>query len=144
MCHYESDVWRSYMFDQLPHETAAELENHLYECDKCLQMYSDLLELHTSQLPIPSDPGPLTEAVMSAVSGSFRAKPASDKWRSLRNYLIAAAATIILMVTGAFNGLLKQVEAFENHSFQRDDTISQKLMEQTVTMIQDSLPGKER
>lgn len=149
MSHYDHRVWESYIREEITGDAAAVLEEHLYQCDKCLESYTTCLEFHSSSIPGPLNSNALAENIITAVLGpsadlidhksNFHpiTEPVPirvDRWRTLRNYLIAAAATIILMVTGVFNGLFEQVNDLKSRTAERE-SVSEKLVEHTVTFL---------
>lgn len=154
MSHYEQDIWESYIRGDLPDKFAVEIEDHLYQCDVCLFTYTTYLELHSSRLPSPLDGDALTNDILTTIFGpnieqveietpSSNIEPVRiDHWRSLRNYLIAAAATIILMVTGVFNGLFEQVDGLQSRTAERETSVSEKLVDQTAIFLNDIHPKK--
>ncbi|TCZ71072.1 hypothetical protein E0485_22860 [Paenibacillus albiflavus] len=156
MSHYDQHMWGRYLQEELDADTSIALEQHLYECDECLEAYTTYLELHPSSIPAPHNSTLLEDSIMTAVFGSpvrqdeqeitsnqplHKAKSTRmERWRTLRNYLVAAAATIILMVTGIFNGLFKQVDDLKSRTADRQTSISEKLVEQTVSFFNDMQP----
>jgi Putative zinc-finger len=150
MSHYDQQVWERYLRGEITGETAAVLEEHLYECDNCLESYTIYLELHSSSIPAPLEDDVLTKNILTAVYGSnadlmdqqiddppiVEPTPVRvDRWRTLRNYAIASAATIILVVTGTFNGLFKQVDDLKSRTAARESSVSEKLVDKTVTFL---------
>lgn len=150
MSHYDQQVWGRYLKEEITGETAVVIEEHLYECDICLESYTTYLELHSSSIPAPLDDDGLTENILVAVYGPNAdminqktddqpiTEPTPirvDRWRTLRNYAIAAAATIILMVTGTFNGLFKQVDDLKSRTAARESSVSEQLVDKTVTFF---------
>jgi len=157
MSHYDQHMWSRYLQEELDADTSMALEQHLYECDECLEAYTTYLELHPSSIPAPFNSTLLEENIMTAVFGSpvrqdeqeinnqpLRGVKSTrmERFRTLRNYLVAAAATIILMVTGIFNGLFKQVDDLKSRTADRQISISEKLVEQTVSFFNDIQPDK--
>ncbi|MFL6555949.1 MAG: hypothetical protein ACJ8MO_07520 [Bacillus sp. (in: firmicutes)] len=82
MKHYTYDEWLQYVNDEINEKTKEELENHLYGCDQCLNHYLIAVEANESSLPILSDMGSFTDAVLAEVSKQQTELPAN--WPDLK------------------------------------------------------------
>ncbi|MEV2909324.1 hypothetical protein ABNF65_11915 [Paenibacillus larvae] len=147
--HYNRLDFRQYIEDNLEETRRHELETHLYRCDLCLSMYMKELEL-SSLPPISTAPGPFMDDVVEQIqrmnSHAFRkqsggiSRPAARKTKPnqrkqfMIHYAVAAAATFILVVSGAFYGF----GGLDDHpaSPQKKPTsVSDKVMEKTVGLL---------
>ncbi|MEH6905224.1 anti-sigma factor family protein [Neobacillus drentensis] len=138
MKHYNYDEWLQYVKDEINEKDKQELEDHLYTCDQCLTHYLLAIEANETSLPILSDMSEFTDLVMAEVSkqkivvpdttGNFNTmlmvpsvpdtkteiKKKPFYQQALFHYLLAAAATILLTFTGAFQSLATYANALES------------------------------
>ncbi|WP_442602526.1 anti-sigma factor family protein [Paenibacillus sp. KN14-4R] len=139
--HYDHDAWHLYIEGQLTSDIASSMEQHLYKCPICLDLYMTSVEQLSNRLPAPVDPTALTDAIMEQISTHRHLNPShttiSERRRTIRNYFIAAAATLVLMVTGIFQGLLYQVDAIQQpSSAEGSGRVSDKLVEHTLRFLE--------
>jgi anti-sigma factor RsiW len=144
MKHYNYDEWLQYVKDEMNEKDKQELEDHLYTCDQCLTHYLLAIEANETSLPILSDMSEFTDSVMAEVSKQKIAVPDTTSnfstmlmvpsvpdtktktnnktevkkkpfyQQALFHYLFAAAATILLTFTGAFQSLATYANALES------------------------------
>jgi len=158
MRHYDPQEWLLYVQGELPADLQAEMEGHLYSCDLCLDHFTASMELHTA--PMPTPPVDLLERTLYAHSlenpviyapqqkiatavPARRKRTSTERSRTLRNYFIAVTATVVLMVTGAFQSLFEQIGQLQHHTVSRETSVSEKLVQQTVTFFDDIQPKKK-
>lgn len=153
--HYSRLDFRQYIENTLEETIRHKLENHLYSCDLCLSIYMKELEL-SSMPPISTAPGPFMDDVVGQIqkmnSHAFRkksvvkphpiarkAKPNQQK-QFMIHYAVAAAATFILVVSGAFYGFGGFADNPASPQ-EKPTSISDKVMEKTVGLL-DSFQNK--
>jgi len=151
MSHFELEAWLLYVEGDLSEPDLAEMEQHLYACDVCMDRFMACVERQSSSLPEPSAaltaqllqlpqqetaPPPVTNPVSVPAPAASKRPTRSERSRTMRNYFIAAAATIVLMVTGAFNTLFKQVDTWQQQTIARDTSVSAKLVDQTASYFE--------
>lgn len=149
MKHYRYDEWMQYVKNELDEQKREKLENHLYTCDQCLDDYLQAMSEHESSLPILSNESSFTDLVMAEVSKQKRVvtkKPAAKKaiyQKAIFHYLLAAAATILLMATGAFQSLAAYANVLQKPPIQeRKPTVTDSVINKTFAWM-DSLDKKE-
>ena len=146
--HYTNDLWLAYIQDQQPEEERFRMEEHLESCDDCLQAYMVSLNL----LPL-AEPGEelvseaFTNQVMTALVNLHPVEKkllSKEKWfhRTIVHYAAAAAVTIIVMSSGVFSEMPKQLERLEASPWKQGESLSDHLMKKTSTFL-DSIQPKE-
>lgn len=55
MRHFSNEEWLCYINDKLPETTCEELENHLFSCDQCLEVYMKMIDRLAEELPVIDD-----------------------------------------------------------------------------------------
>ena len=155
MKHYTYDEWLQYVRNEITGKTREEFENHLYTCDQCLEVYLQAVTANESSLPILSNETSFTDAVMAEVSKKqgmvsdtkFAEKKSNKKKpfykQAAFHYLLAAAATILLTFTGAFQSLATYANSLETKQVQeKRPSMTEGMMNKTFAWM-DSLEKKE-
>jgi len=135
MNHFDSEQWCRYVQDEgLSGTQRDEMERHLQRCDVCLHHYMTQIAALAGSLPMMETgeaefADQLIQRTMRTRRSLFRS--------SLLHYGIAAAATLILVVSGVFHGLTQEVNAkMLNSSRQATATsISDQLMNHTLSWL---------
>jgi anti-sigma factor RsiW len=165
MKHYTLDEWLNYVNDEISENTKQELEDHLYDCDLCLNHYLMAMEANESSLPILSDMSDFTDSVMAKVSKQKTIVP--DTVRNLStisivpsvpdtnmnkkpfyqqvvfHYLLAAVATILLTFSGVFQSLAAYANSLERPQVQENKpSVTEGVINKTFAWM-DSLEEKE-
>ncbi|MFS0836196.1 hypothetical protein [Paenibacillus sp. 1P03SA] len=173
MSHRSRDEWKLYIAGEITDDRQRSLwEDHLYECDLCLEMYTECLEFLSPTLPLPdeTDTEHMIDQILSR-SGSLpilleaapvavqkreetegspdpkeankRRKARSPRRTALTHYAIAAAATFLLMTTGVFGKMTDQFSVVRAEQKKPLSTpVSDHLMEQTFAFF-DSLHAQK-
>ncbi|QGQ93447.1 hypothetical protein EHS13_00140 [Paenibacillus psychroresistens] len=148
MRHYSSQECLAYIERKLSAENEREYEDHLYECDVCLELYTACLvpleHDSTTTYPIPSDPNEaFTEQIMARINSEKQRimpstplrKPALYR-KPVFQYALAAAITLILMTTGVFHGITGGAGQTPQTSRQTvEASFTEQLMDKTVAML---------
>ncbi|SEG62997.1 hypothetical protein [Paenibacillus sp. UNC499MF] len=173
MSHRSRDEWKLYIAGEITDDRQRGLwEDHLYECDLCLEMYTECLEFLSPTLPLPDEADTermidqilsrsrslpiLQEAVPIAVQkredtegapdrteAKKRRKARSPRRTAFTHYAIAAAATFLLMTTGVFGKMTDQFSVVRAEQKKPLSTpVSDHLMEQTFAFF-DSLHAQK-
>jgi hypothetical protein len=161
MKHYTYDEWLQYVNDEINENSRQELEDHLYSCDQCLNQYLMAMEANESSLPILSDMSEFTDSVMAEVSkqkivvpdtkndtkndAKTKMTPKPFYQQAAFHYLLAAAATILLTFTGAFQSLATYANALESPQPQvqkKKHSVTEGVINKTFAWM-DSLEKKE-
>lgn len=169
MKHYEYKEWLKYVKDELDEKKREELENHLYTCDKCLNTYLQAIEESETAFPTLSDETNFTDWVMNGIEAktevpdtknnvvelekvpdtkvaikmdtqAFQKRPFYKQ--AVFHYVLAAAATLLLMFSGAFQSLAGYAASIEaKHSQEKKPSVTEDVMKKTFAWM-DSLEKK--
>ncbi|MBD8069634.1 anti-sigma factor family protein [Bacillus sp. PS06] len=137
MNHYNQEIWSKYINNELEENQREQVENHLYSCDQCLELYMTLIE-QSEHLPELMD-DQLTEEVIKQLPFSEESKSVRKRrftQHPLFHYGIAATITFGLMSSGVFQnitGFVSTVEAASNTS--KETTMTESLMEKAINII---------
>jgi anti-sigma factor RsiW len=157
MRHYSSEEWLAYVEGKLSAENQREYEDHLYNCDVCLQLYTACmvsLELGSvTSSSISSDLNEaFTEQIMTRIKSEKQLLPKLSTplrktalyRKPVFQYALAAAITLILMTTGVFHGITGGIG---QQSLTTKQTVyasyTDQLMDKTVAML-DSIQLKAK
>ncbi|WP_066249838.1 anti-sigma factor family protein [Neobacillus drentensis] len=155
MKHYTYDEWLQYVKDEISEKDKQELEDHLYTCDQCLTHYLLAIEANETSLPILSDISEFTDSVMAEISKQKIVVPDTKTKTEIKkkpfyqqavfHYLLAAAATILLTFTGAFQSLATYANSLESPQQQvqeKKPSVTEGVINKTFAWM-DSLEKKE-
>ncbi|MBM7587599.1 hypothetical protein JOC86_004173 [Bacillus pakistanensis] len=144
MKHKTFEEWMTYVRDEVDEKTRVEFENHLYECDQCMEVYLEAIERQETSFPTVTDPDGFTDGIMAMIE---QEKPvtkienprtyAKTKFyqKSVFHYLVAATMTLLLMTTGVFQELMTIVTDFENKS--PKESITEGIMKETFSFVEE-------
>jgi anti-sigma factor RsiW len=139
--HYNREQWKRYVKEELEEQEREAVENHLYACDSCLQVYMEVVEAVEIGIPVIEDSIGFAESMMqtleisdTTVNEGKRNPPAKFYEKVWFHYGIAAAATIILMFTGVFQQLSGVVTAIEK-SDKPNTSITKNIMDRTLSIF---------
>ncbi|MDD2573328.1 MAG: hypothetical protein WCS98_02035 [Bacillota bacterium] len=155
MAHYSGEEWKAFIEGTLEEEKFGAMEEHLLECDKCVEEYlscfskegaaDDVIELHPR----------FTSNVMKRINHLETRRRVRAKGRDIFYYSVAACLTIFFVYAGVFEGFACMIpeitqERLETlHPFQEDSQSiiefgwSDKLMNSTLTFIDTMKPKGE-
>ncbi len=109
MKHFDSEAWILYRRGRLDEEQRRLMEDHLAVCDRCLHNYLALIsgqEIHLAETLLPPD----FNARVALIIGERKEEPhKKGRARSLFNYTVAAAITLVLMSSGMFNLCTREI-----------------------------------
>ncbi|MBO0959304.1 hypothetical protein J1P26_06120 [Neobacillus sp. MM2021_6] len=170
MKHYSYDEWMQYVKDEINDTDREQLENHLYTCDQCLEDYLQAITANETSLPVLSSESSFTDQVMAKVvpdtvndlstMGTVRLVPDTNNTintinttssrkkpfyqQAVFHYLLAAAATIVLMFSGAFQSLATYASSLETppHVQEKKSSVTEGVINKTFAWM-DSLEKKE-
>ncbi|MBM7654254.1 hypothetical protein [Neobacillus cucumis] len=150
MKHYSYAEWQQYVKDEMGNSLREELEGHLYTCDQCLDIYLQAVTANETSLPTLPNETQFTDRVMEMVpvtncnvSKVEITKRVPDT--RLFHYLLAAAATLLLMFTGVFQTLASYTSAFEKPMIQEKKpkpSVTEGVINRTFAWM-DSIEKKE-
>jgi anti-sigma factor RsiW len=133
--HYRDEEWLMYVKDELAESTREELEDHLYSCDQCLEIYMNLVEAQVEELPDIENDHFTDEVAMKLTLKKERQKK-SILQSPIFHYGIAAVVTLTLMSTGVFQSMTGIVGTVEASSFSKQkQSVSTSLMEKALSVF---------
>ena len=152
MKHYSYDDWLQYVKNEIDEQDREKYESHLYSCDQCLDNYLQAVSANESSLPVLSNESNFADLVMAEVSKQKEVvskKPDKTNKKPFYkkvafHYLIAAAATILLTLTGAFQSLATYANSLESpQKVQvKKPSVTEGVIDKTFAWM-DSLEKKE-
>jgi len=133
--HYRDEEWLMYMKDELAESRRGELEDHLYSCDQCLEIYMKLVEDQAVELPDLENIHFTDEVVMKLPVNKEKQKK-SILQSPIFHYGVAAVVTLSLMSTGVFQSMTGIVGTVEASSFSKQrQSVSTSLMEKALSVF---------
>lgn len=134
MIHYHHKDWHAFVNNQLPDPKRVELENHLYSCDECLELYLAVIDQPNS-LPNLSHHS-ITDEIIAQLPSRKKIAKKRFYHHTAFHYGVAAAITLILMVTGVFHSISGYVQVIETKpALEQNETITQSLMDKAIALI---------
>jgi len=135
MRHFSNEEWLSYINDKLPETTCEELENHLFSCDQCLEVYMKMIDRQAEELPI-IDYSSFTDEIIAELPQKKVRKKTLYR-RTLFHYAVAAVITLTLMTSGFFQSITGVVTTVEAASISKtEQSVSNSLMEKTLALFE--------
>jgi anti-sigma factor RsiW len=101
--HYHGRAWLLYRQNRIGEEERRLMEEHLASCDLCLQRYLDAgteQDALLAELLLPPD---FSDRVKEMIRSRRWQAYKKQRSRSLANYAVAAAITLVLMSSGIFD-----------------------------------------
>lgn len=148
MKHYDFNDWILYCNDTLDSAIKEEMENHLYSCDKCLELYLSVIEGNIEKNIEVMPSKDFTANVMNEINATKSQDKSNKKYfpEIFLYYVAAASITLLLMNKGFFTYLFNNVPSataqINNSQLKLDDLFksgwSQRLTDHTVNFL-DSL-----
>jgi len=133
--HYRDEEWLMYMKDELAESRRGELEDHLYSCDQCLEIYMKLVKDQAVELPDLENIHFTDEVVMKLPVNKEKQKK-SILQSPIFHYGVAAVVTLSLMSTGVFQSMTGIVGTVEASSFSKQrQSVSTSLMEKALSVF---------
>ncbi|MFF2447065.1 anti-sigma factor family protein [Neobacillus sp. NPDC058068] len=169
MKHYSYEEWLQYVKDEMSDQNREQLETHLYTCDQCLELYLQAMAENETSLPILSNQSSFTDLVMAEVSNMVpdtvrnlntvsmvplvpdtqhveqkASKKKSWYQQAGFHYLLAAAATLLLTFSGAFQSLATYAKSIETpiQVQEKKPSVTEGVINKTFAWM-DSLEKKE-
>lgn len=103
MAHFDKEKWMDFKNNILSEEERISMEDHLYTCDNCMDIYLNLIdteELDFAKMMIPSN---FTETVMKDVKKITPISKPIRKKKMIENifmYYVAAASVLLILTAG--------------------------------------------
>ncbi|CAM3884316.1 hypothetical protein [Lederbergia lenta] len=140
MNHISYEKWFQYAQDKLDEETRTEYENHLYNCDHCLEIYLAAVEASETSMPVLTSSTSFTDSVMNQVNETKKEKPVINKRvknnrrQTMIHYALAAAMTLILMSTGIFSQLMNVANEFDNPNPKHTESFVSNFLNNSISI----------
>lgn len=135
MRHFSNEEWMSYINDKLSETTCGELEDHLFSCDQCLEVYMKMIDIQVGELPVIDTSSFTDEIIAELPQKKVRKKTLYQ--RTLFHYSVAAVITLTLMTTGFFQSVMGVVTTVEASSLSKSEqSVSNSLMEKTLALFE--------
>lgn len=139
MAHIPDEQWKRYVMGQLDDDEREKCENHLYQCDRCIENYLAALELCQKELPDPK--GELfSDEMYATVKQTFSQTSVNSMLhvkRTVYHYLIAAGLTIILLYSGVFQSITDYVGEVHETALSEDRTsLTDRVLERAFSVWQ--------
>ncbi|WP_078550225.1 anti-sigma factor [Litchfieldia alkalitelluris] len=136
MNHYKQQQWLDYINDKLIDAHREQMEDHLYSCDQCLEMYMMMVEQQEVELPDMSNES-FTDKMLEQISVEEKGKTKRRLTQyPLFHYGIAAMITFSLMTSGFFQSITGVVATVEAASTTRVEApVSENLMDKVISWI---------
>lgn len=134
--HIPYEKWQYYLRDELEEKARVQYEEHLYDCDQCLALYSEAVEEVNQEMPSAM----FTDQIMQKIAEQNRinqpttVKKSSFYQKAVFHYVVAAAMTIILMSSGIFANLVNVISDFESQN-RKESSIVSGLMDKSLSII---------
>lgn len=132
-CHRDEQL-RQYIEEQCTAEEQQLIEEHLYSCDSCLENYMNILDEQANMMPAILDSAHFTDQVFENIRSRKQIEEKRSGTNPLIHYFVAAGFTLLLMFSGAFNGLTNWIsEDAMNPS--KSGSFSDEMLNKTVKML---------
>ena len=109
MEHYSKEQWMDYCKDALDRDTREVMEEHLAECNSCLEIYMTALEETMTDNVSDLIPSGFVDEVMNQIATEKNKNSSTNagrlSGRTFANYAVAAGLTIVLTFSGFFQYL---------------------------------------
>lgn len=140
MEHYRVPEWQEYVCGSVDAGLAADMEQHLRQCDVCLDLYLEAAEYSSqwgevssqftdsvlAKLPKEIMPEEKRSVVQSLTPAGVAEETKLTK-QSLGNYAIAACLTLLLTAGGIFGGIASAVPQLKGLEISFTDKAAQKV-----------------
>jgi predicted anti-sigma-YlaC factor YlaD len=142
--HYSQAEWSLFIKGNLDESERESQEQHLNECDQCLQSYMEAME-QTASLPQLENEQLFTDDLMkvigeikqeATVPTNARRKTKTNHRQTILHYTAAAAVTLLLMGSGVFQQMYMQSAQISIDTLKhREESLSDKLMKKASVML---------
>lgn len=135
MRYFSNEEWMSYINGTLSETTCEELEDHLFSCDQCLEVYMKMIDSQAEKLPVIDYSSFTDEIIAELPQKKVRRKTLYQ--RTLFHYAVAAVITLTLMTTGFFKTITGVVTTVEASSISKpQQSVSNSLMEKSLALFE--------
>ncbi|MET3697691.1 putative zinc finger protein [Bacillus oleivorans] len=146
MSHFLYEEWLKYVKGEIPEDTRALFENHLFNCEACLELYSEAISFHEDTLPDLSS-SHFTDNVMRLIEKETGLSERIGETAAIDNkkksfvqsvwfhYATAASFTLILTFSGVFQSMFGVLDKFENTAQAKESSITETVMNKTLSWL---------
>lgn len=131
---YDDKKVRQYIEEQCTTEEQPLIEEHLYGCDRCLETYMSILDEQANAMPAILDTSHFTEQVFTQIRERKQTEEKRASQNPLIHYFVAAGFTLLLMFSGAFNGLTNWISD-DAMNPTKSGSFSDEMLTKTVEII---------
>lgn len=140
MTHVAYEEWQIYVKNELPYCRRELVEDHLYSCDQCLELYLQVVAEFETELPDIENVNDFTERIMMSVEtkkeSEHKSKVIPFYQTAIFHYMLAAAATILLMMTGVFQTITHYSDSVQDPTIQEKRTsVTEGIVNKTFSWI---------
>jgi hypothetical protein len=138
---YSYEDWCRYVKNEIGDTIRNDMEAHLYSCDQCLDIYLEVLDCEGSGLPNIQNEHYFTDSVLTGIADLKKQTAQVEGKKSFSqssvfHYLIAAAMTMVLMLSGVFQSIIKYTDTVQSpQSFQKSTSFSEGIIHKTFTWM---------
>lgn len=142
MNHRSKVEWQDYVNDELSETIRTECEEHLYNCETCMDVYLQVIEESSHELPDVEDEESFTATIMSQIEkqpAHFQPIKTSKKklafyQHTTFHYVLAASLTVVLMSSGVFQSLTNYVDEVQKTTISEESlSITEQIMNRAFT-----------
>lgn len=145
MKHVPVEEWLKYVNGELAENVQLDYEDHLYSCETCLEVYSEVISSHGEVLPTPSS-STFTNDVMALIQGETVQQPITNEVQkpgkkkeksfvqsTIFHYAAAAGFTLLFTFSGVFQSMTGFVDKFEKSAQEQQPSVTETVMNKTLT-----------
>lgn len=140
MTHLTEYQFKKYLENDLSERDQNIVESHLYICDSCFYDYLMMMDSYPSKGNLSED---FTNQVVSKIYGNHSIQKKLPRQtlakKALMHYSLAAALTILLMLTGVFQGI---VDLTNTKNIEDKPSITNQMMKETDRLL-DQIKGEK-
>lgn len=138
MSHIEYKQLVAYVTEEIDEAARQIYEQHLETCDLCLERYMQAIEASAETFPKLADD--FTETVVNYVREHTKPKEHKKQsifQKSFFHYAVAAAMTLLLMVSGIFGQLTQVASSIEEKAEAQSTSFTEELMNKTLSFLEE-------
>ncbi|WP_058307645.1 hypothetical protein [Gracilibacillus massiliensis] len=137
MNHVKKSCLKKYVSRELDVDQQEIIENHLYECERCMDAYFELLENQSISTILSED---FTNQVVTKANKQLpKSNPRQfSPKKAIAHYFLAAGLTVVLMLTGIFQGVL---DVSTDHPLENKLSITEQALQQANQLL-DHIKGE--
>ena len=156
MKHFDYVEWLFYKENLISLDRQKKMEEHLYNCDKCLETFLSIIDENEIESASKSIPEDFTENLIDEISKkkvkTLEKEKTKARYINFGYYVAIASVTIILTTAGFFNNMIESVPKISggiraNSNIERPNLVyeySEKIMGMTSKFINDIENIEER